>query len=412
MNKKSVLTILSLIFLTSCSSLKESVRDIGNFLNREVNTKTDITDLFKDVEEKPEELISESVSITDSEVGEHLSYIRNSVRENKIRTYTHESNKYSVYMGEYLNLMLDGENSAKVVDRNAPSYKIDVKNNRLSFMSIYRGVFNVQLFSGNEYSKTIRIETVPRYSITESNILNVIERNTKNDKILEDAITLYKLHYPKGRNYSHVNYILMKHGYDKRNTSSGRSLMLEGFEEVKNYMNHFDDDEIKNILSVASLVKRTIEIPYSKYSNDYLKEDIKKYILSRPKYEDNSVNEKYDMAFLERYYKNNEDSKEEIKALLTSYYKRIGDNSKLNELENVKTVDTSRYKKDDISTYKQMLSKETNFNNKAMLYYKIGREYAKNGNKIQARKYLTIVVQQFKNTQWEKESRKLLDSLK
>lgn len=65
-----------------------------------------------------------------------------------------------------------------------------------------------------------------------------------------------------------------------------------------------------------------------------------------------------------------------------------------------------------IDNFKKSLSTERNTEKRAETYYNIANSYVKLGNKIEARKYLTLLKQEASTSTWAKKSDILLKTIK
>lgn len=395
--KKSLAAAFVLFVFTSCSSL--DISNIGQALKPKdkhnveeiINQKNDKVSDFNNFET----IAPERTFISENEVAENLGYIKNNLREKKLRIDDEVKNSYRVYMGETLRFRLDRENSAKLLNPNPrASTKIAINNDYLSFMTIYRGNYNLALFDNGQKTRTVLVEVLPKNVLAESNIYDIIQNNfNKNNKILEDAITLYKTHYPNGQHYTRLNYYLLKYAENKNNVS----MMKEGLNGLKNNLAAFSLNEQKDIIRLAIELRQDLQLPLSIYTNRdaELQELLKQYIMLKANKNTN------DRLFLEQLSQDKQEDKQAETTADRLKEERKNINLKKDSKEN-----------NTLDALKKKLLMERNPEKKAKLYYDIGKNYLDSGNKTQAKKYLIVVVRQFANTKWARQSQELLKNIK
>lgn len=407
-NKKIYIAIILSLFV-GCTNLRENniFNEISNMVGSN-DKKVDIRELLA-VEEDEKNVESEEKVLTSQNVEKYLTEIKDRLKKSEKRNFSKVKNYYQGLIGEQLILPLENENFAKLT--TAPKNtlpKVSIKDNSLYFRSIYKGEYYISTYKGNTLERKIKIEILPKYSFTEKNIFDIIlENSEKNNKILEDAITLYKIHYPEGKNYKKVNYYLLKYGY--LNNDSG--IMNEALESFKDNITNFSDEEQAYIINAASKLNKNLYIPANVYStsNKNLIDALNGYLLKK------DILDKKDALFMEKSLKEGfiKDANQ-VKNKLDSWYKNNGQVSNTSNIytrinESINSFSDPR---DKISALKKSLVNTKDKNKKLETYYDIANSYLKLGNKVEAFKYLNLIKQEATGGEVLRKAETLIKELK
>lgn len=140
-----------------------------------------------------------------------------------------------------------------------------------------------------------------------------------------------------------------------------------------------------------------MQLPLSIYTNRdaELQELLKQYIMLKANKNTN------DRLFLEQLSQDKQEDKQAETTADRLKEERKNINLKKDSKEN-----------NTLDALKKKLLMERNPEKKAKLYYDIGKNYLDSGNKTQAKKYLIVVVRQFANTKWARQSQELLKNIK
>lgn len=410
---KKMSILFSIIIFVSCSNLKnDSLRGITDILG------SDNDNLAESVKYQ-DDFAEENVTLTSENVEKYLNIVKDRLKNSDKRVYKEINNEYKVLVGEYLVAPLNNETAAKVV--SAPkntNTRVKVEDNNLIFRTIYKGNYGLSIYEGNNLIRKINVSALTKFNFSESNIYDIIAENyQKNNKTLENAISLYKIYYPNGVNIRKVNYFLLDYAYKKQNTS----MIIEALDALKSDIDSFSDNEKILILQAARLTKKDVFIPASLYrtTNKELEKELSIYLKSK------NVLDKKDVVFLEKSSANETATdRDATLEKVSSWYKNNGDVSKAKDLENqvsdkkvenlyemgLKNMKTNP--KVAIDNFKKSLSTERNSNRRAETYFNIANSYLKLGNKVEALKYLTLIKQEFAGSDWVKKSELLINTIK
>ncbi|MDO4690946.1 MAG: hypothetical protein Q4A58_06605 [Fusobacterium sp.] len=414
---KKISIIFSIILLTSCTSLKtNSLKGITDILGLD-NTEKEGSSV--DNTKKQDEFIQENVILTDENVSEYLNIVKERLKKSEKRIVDSTENNYKVLVGEYLITPFNKGTVAKVI--NAPkntNTRVKLEGTNLIFRTIYRGNYAVALYDGSSLVRKINISALTKFNFSEDNIYSIILANSeKKTKILENAISLYKIYYPNGVNVRKVNYFLLDYAHSKKD----KAMIIEALESLKTEIENFNDNQKILILQAARLTNKDIFIPASLYrtKNTELEKELGAYLKSK------NVLDKKDVVFLEKTSasENSEDRNTTLEKI-SSWYKNNGDVSKAKNLED-KTTNAKVESLYDIAirnmnsnpklaidNFKKSLANEKNKNRRAETYYNIANSYLKLGNKVEALKYLTLIKQEFVGSDWVKKSELLINTIK
>lgn len=410
------LTMLSLLLLmTACTNVPNTLfKDIEGILgksNDENNAVKEISQYtVEDIDFKQENIILNSEN-----VGVYLEKIKARLKNSEKRIVAETLEMYKVLLGEYLVTPISDGNSVKLTNfpKNTNS-RLRLENGSLIFRSIYTGNYTLSIYQNNNLIRKINVEALDKYKFSESNLYDIILENLeKNNKTLEDSITLYKINFPNGKYIKNVNYYLLKYGIKTEN----KSIINEALDVFKNDILSYTDEEKIEIIKAAKLLKKNIYIPSSLYNTEdtNLLKELGDYL------KDKAVLDKKDVLLLEKISETgvlNENLS--VIERINSWYKRNGDISKVREIEEKKSQENKETYFDiamknldinpkiAIENFKKSLLKDKLISKKADTYYNIAASYLKLGNKVEAIKYISLLKQEFSGTDWVKRAEKLL----
>ncbi|WP_022819491.1 tetratricopeptide repeat protein [Fusobacterium russii] len=414
---KKLSILFSVIIFASCTSLKNNslkgIRDILGLDNE--GKENSVTERV----ENQNDFIQEEVVLTSENVEQYLNIVKDRLKKSEKRINTSMDDSYKVLVGEYLVTPVNSGNVAKVV--SAPkntNTRVKVEDGNLIFRTIYRGNYGLSIYEGNNLIRKINIAALTKFNFSESNIYDIIAENSqKNNKTLENAISLYKIYYPNGTNIRKVNYFLLNYAYKKED----KTMINEALDALKSDIANFNENDQITILRAAKLVNKDIFIPASLYrtANKELEKELATYI------KDKNILDKKDVVFLEKTSANENDSdRNTTLEKISSWYKNNGDVSKAKDLENKNSTSKTESLYDiamknmntnpklAIDNFKKSLSTEKNASKRAEIYYNIANSYLKLGNKVEALKYLTLIKQEFVGSDWVKKSELLINTIK
>lgn len=416
---KKLSFLFSLIVFTSCANISNKpLKGITDILGTETDTKKE--EIVKEISTQ-DEFLQEDVVLTNENVSQYLEDIKNKLKNSDKRIETDIAENYKVFVGEYLAAPLEQNTSIKLTNfpKNTSS-RLRKDDANFIFRTIYRGNYILSVYQGNSLLRKVNISAITKYNFSENNIYDIITQNLdKKNKTFEDAISLYKIYYPNGVNIRKVNYLLLDYAYEKKNTT----MINEALDSLKNDLDSFNDEEKEKIIKAAKLVNKPIFIPASVYrtTNTKLEKEVTNYIKDKP------VLDKKDVEFLEKTTKTSTATVEEKKSTLekiTDWYKNNGEVTKAKTVEAQASSSKAESLFDSgiknmnnnprlaIDNFKKSLSTERNTEKRAETYYNIANSYVKLGNKIEARKYLTLLKQEASTSTWAKKSDILLKTIK
>lgn len=416
-NLRKISILFSIIIFTSCTNLKNnSLKDIRDILGLDNESKENV------VTEKTlnkDDFIQEDIVLTNENIEKYLNIVKDRLKKSEKRINKSMENNYKVLVGEYLVTPISNGNVAKITSapKNTNS-RVKVEDGNLIFRTIYRGNYGLSIYEGNNLIRKINVAALTKFNFSESNIYDIIAENSqKNNKTLENAISLYKIYYPNGTYIRKVNYFLLDYAYKKED----KSMINEALDALKADISNFNEEQQLIILKAAKLVNKDIFIPASLYrtSNKELEKELAAYI------KDKNILDKKDVVFLEKTSTNESDTDRNITLeKVSSWYKNNGDVSKAKDLESknseskteslydVAMKNMNKNPKIAIDNFKKSLAVEKNSNKRAEIYYNIANSYLKLGNKVEALKYLTLIKQEFVGSDWVKKSELLINTIK
>lgn len=416
-NLRKISILFSIIIFTSCTNLKNnSLKDIRDILGLDNESKENV------VTEKTlnkDDFIQEDIVLTNENIEKYLNIVKDRLKKSEKRINKSMENNYKVLVGEYLVTPISNGNVAKITSapKNTNS-KVKVEDGNLIFRTIYRGNYGLSIYEGNNLIRKINVAALTKFNFSESNIYDIIAENSqKNNKTLENAISLYKIYYPNGTYIRKVNYFLLDYAYKKED----KSMINEALDALKADISNFNEEQQLIILKAAKLVNKDIFIPASLYrtSNKELEKELAAYI------KDKNILDKKDVVFLEKTSTNESDTDRNITLeKVSSWYKNNGDVSKAKDLESknseskteslydIAMKNMNKNPKIAIDNFKKSLAVEKNSNKRAEIYYNIANSYLKLGNKVEALKYLTLIKQEFVGSDWVKKSELLINTIK
>lgn len=410
------LSMLSLLLLmTACTNAPNMVfKNIEDILGKS-NDENNVVKEISPYTVEDTDFKQESIILNSENVSTYLEKIKARLKNSEKRVVDKSLDMYKVLLGEYLVTPISDGNTAKLTNfpKNTNS-RLRLENGNLIFRTIYTGNYAVSIYQNNNLLRKINVEALSKYRFSESNIYDIILENLdKNNKTLEDAITLYKINFPNGKYIKSVNYYLLKYGIKTEN----KSIINEALEVFKNDILSYNDEEKIEIIKAAKLLKKDIYIPSSLYKteNTNLLKEVGDYL------KDKAVLDKKDVLLLEKISGTGVlDEDLSVIERVNSWYKRNGDISKVREIEekksqtNKETYFDIAMKNLDINpkiaieNFKKSLLKDKLISKKADTYYNIAASYLKLGNKVEAIKYISLLKQEFSGTDWVKKAEKLL----
>lgn len=414
---KKLSILFSIIIFASCTNLKNnSLKGIKDILGLDNEGKENtITERI----ENQNDFIQEDVGLTNENIEKYLNIIKDRLKKSEKRIDNSINSNYKVLVGEYLVTPVENGNTVKVVSSpKNTNTRVKVENDNLVFRTIYRGNYGLSIYEGNNLVRKINIAALTKFNFSESNIYDIIAENSqKNNKTLENAISLYKIYYPNGAYIRKVNYFLLDYAYNKED----KSMINESLDALKSDIGNFNEEQQIIILKAAKLVNKDIFIPASLYrtKNKEVEKELATYL------KDKNILDKKDVVFLEKTSVNeNESDRNATLEKISSWYKNNGDVSKAKDLESknsdsktenlydiaMKNINTNP--KIAIDNFKKSLAMEKNSNKRAETYYNIANSYLKLGNKVEALKYLTLIKQEFVGSDWVKKSELLINTIK
>lgn len=402
---KKISSLFLALLLTSCTSINtQRVFDRFDGIFTDKNNE-EVVEINPDV--TFDNKIVENKILTSDNVDIYLNIVKDRLRANQKVEGDEFQPSYKILVGEYLTLKTNGENTAKIATSpKNTNARVKIVNGKLYFRSIYKGNYAINLYQNNYLTKKINVVVTSKYNFSESNIYDIIlENSAKNNKILKNAVTLYKIYYPNGKNHKNVSYELLKYGY----TNKDNSIINEALEVLKSDINSFDDSQKNLILKAAALSKKRIFIPEKIYftADKELQKTLADYIQTK------DILDKKDKIFLERNFQSifnkisTEKQKDDAK-INNSEDTSVKNNSFLGAIQKKLNLN----KKNDIKEPKKALIKEKSGNKKAEIYYNLMEKHVKSGDRIKALRYLSLIKQQDPNSEWAKKAEKLANEVK
>lgn len=410
--KKIIISALLASVFISCANLNTVGTEKSNDFIKDIFTEN--TSENTDVK-TTEEVESVDITLTSENVSEYLNEIKNSLKSSEKIVETEVKNNYDIYIGKYLIAPLDNETNVRLTSspRNSTP-RLKVENGNFSFRTIYAGNYGLSVYNGASLTRRINIRAITKYNFSETNIYDIIlENSEKNNKTLEDALTLYKMYYPTGANIKRVNYILLKYGYENDNSA----ITKEAIGVLKSDLNSFNDEEKALIIKAAMKVNSNIFISNSTFNttNPELKNSLKEYVSKK------EILDKKEVRFIENSIKSGEISpNSEIGGKVDSWYQNNTNSTKDTENSTIKNVAATKQVKEtfydkamktinsdpkaSIDNFKKSLSRDNLGEKRSEVYYNIANSYLKLGNRVEAMKYITLLKQQYPNSDWMKKA--------
>ncbi len=391
-NLKKICGIFLTLLLTSCTSMNTQgvFERLGNIFEEE-NGGGKVVEIGE-TEKEYQVLTSENVK-------SYLGEIKNRLKRRQRIEVREKKYTYDVLIGEYLVLSLDGETRAKITTfpvNTTPRVKIS--GNKLYFRTIYKGGYGIDLYNGAYLTRKINIVATSKNNFSESNIYDIIlENSAKNNDILKDAVTLYKIYYPNGKNYKKVSYKLLEYGYKRQD----KQIINEALNILKSDMKYFDDEQKKILLNSATLTGKRIFVPRSVYmtKNTELKEALARYIKAK------DILDKKDKIFMQENFPNFLDE--------INKKSEIEENIENDNKETIKIINSKvEESKNKIKDYKKELSKQNSKDRKVQIYYNLMNKYVNSGDKAKALRYLSLIKQGAPNSELAKNAERKVMQMK
>lgn len=408
LKKLSILMITGI--LVACSGLDNLSERKHSGPIKEIKGELEIPK-EKKIEDNDTKIISKEIS--DENIREYLSIIKNNLKNSIKKVDDNIKNDYTIDLGETLIFPLDNEKALKLMSSpKNTNARINISNGKVNFRSIYQGQYILSTYMDNTLNRKINIAVKAKYNFSEKEVYDIIVRNSENkNKDLENAVTLYKMMFPTGRYLREVNYLFLKYAYDIRNVS----IMNEALSGLKNDFSWYSDEEKAVILKVAKLTNKNVFVPAETYNttNPKLKKALHEYLGNKENFDKN------DKLFMEKIKLenselSNEVVKEKLKELIDSSVpirsKSLLDIKTKNKIESyydkaMKNLNSNP--RVAIENFKKSLSTEKIQDKKSEIYYNIASSYAKLGNKVEVTKYLRLLKQEFPNSEWLRKSEAL-----
>lgn len=374
--------LVSMLFLTACTSLN---------LSKPKDLTGEIRDLLiegsKTTEEKVE-LEQQKFVLTTENVSQVLASVREEVRKNEKVSLDENAKKVEIYAGKMASIKGESgiRNLKMALSPRRASYSLKAQKNTIAFRSIYQGVYLISWedFIGN--SKQVQIENILKYKFTAEENYAIISRNfqDKNLKKLQDAVSLYQISFPEGKQLRQSMLLLLQLAREKEEKKTVKEALqywnsLQGFsareEEQIALAKELLGESKGNVEPELSTVENPDQYNSFKtlYQSGNRKETLKLY--------EGAVSDYLSALALNQNFK---ETAQLYQSLGNSYF------------------GLGKYQESAEAFQKSLASQTKQEKNQkgAELYYKLASAYRKLGNKTEYIKYLNILKQAYPNTLW------------
>lgn len=315
--KKIVYLYLALV-LSSCTSLDSFKDSIAG--NKE--TGNSIENIWNNPDN---ELKTQQIILNTSAPAGILSDISSTLKRGYVREYNGAYNgTYEVYVGDYVSIPLGiGEDSYNVLF--APlgtSYDIQLKDGKLFFRGIYRGSYEITLYSSGSFSRKITIHNKLKYEFTEQNNYEVITQNyqSNNLKGLSDSVAVHRIAFPNSFRDKEISFMLI----DLAGKDGNTKIIKEEVDFLQKYTKLDENDKLNIINALKNVQDKNFELSSSLLEFDSTAQNLNQEIANLIMAKNNLTQD--EIGFLEKLYASNTQSQDgNLGAFIGNWYVKNGD---------------------------------------------------------------------------------------
>lgn len=387
---KKILILGSLLLLTACTSFDISGR---SGISRDV-----IRDLLTDDTENASEVSNEgktqeTLILTPENVSKVLASVKETIQENEKIVFDAKAKRVAIYTGQYADIKDNAgiKNLKMTLSPRRAIASLKQDGNSILFRSIYQGVYLISWEDFLGEKKQLQIENNLKYKFTEEENYAIISRNfdDKNLKTTEEAVSLYQIAFPAGEHLRQSMFLLLKLSTEKEDKKIAKDT-LQYWQQLQG-LSKKEQEEVSLAKQLLGEVK--VEAKESGAGSEIIPEE------TRGNYE----------SFKNLYQSGNR------KATLLLYDGAISDYlSALAVNQNFKETSqlyqglgnayygVGKYQ-ESVEYFQKSLhsqSPKEKSDKGAELYYKLAAAYNKLGNKVEYKKYLTILRSTYPSTLW------------
>lgn len=323
--RKKIIILASSLFLFSCSNLQE------DYLK-----KQDTTAYNGGVKTKNKTLQQENFILNESGAKYLYDLIEMDVNNNSTREYlsTQIFSPMDVYIGETLTIRDLNADTIRIISEPVKkNYTLKIENKTLKFNSLYQGEYVVELYNGNVFLCTIKIQNKLKYTFSEKDNYDIIVQsyNDKNLDLLLKSSQLYLMAFPANSKQKDVAFMLLKSNFSPEKKSLIKNKI--DYLQTNFHLNEYEKIELLKIENSYDGGILTIDNYYLDYNKDevQLNREIMKIIQRK-----NRASSE-ELEFLEQFYTDSQDSN--LAAVIGMFYLKNGNLEKGDYYKSISGVD-------------------------------------------------------------------------
>lgn len=287
---KKFIYLCLLLFLAGCTSIENLVDNKNeNIIEKNYGS---------------EELKTQEIILNSSDPAGILNDISNSLKRGYVREYNSSySNKYEVYVGDYLSIPLGiGEDSYNMFFYPlGTSYEMEIRDGKLLFRGIYQGNYEVMLYSAGSFSRKITIQNILKYQFAEQNNYELIQQSYKagNIKLLSDSVAIHRIAFPNSFRDKEISFMLI----DLAGKDGNAKIIKDEIDFLQKYTKLDEYDKLNIINSLKLIQDKNFEISNSLLEFDSSATNLNQEIVQLILAKENPTQE--EIIFLEKVYSSN-----------------------------------------------------------------------------------------------------------
>ena len=287
---KKFIYLCLLLFLAGCTSIENLVDNKNeNIIEKNYGS---------------EELKTQEIILNSSDPAGILNDISNSLKRGYVREYNSSySNKYEVYVGDYLSIPLGiGEDSYNMFFYPlGTSYEMEIRDGKLLFRGIYQGNYEVMLYSAGSFSRKITIQNKLKYQFEEQNNYELIQQSYKagNIKLLSDSVAIHRIAFPNSFRDKEISFMLI----DLAGKDGNAKIIKDEIDFLQKYTKLDEYDKLNIINSLKLIQDKNFEISNSLLEFDSSATNLNQEIVQLILAKENPTQE--EIIFLEKVYSSN-----------------------------------------------------------------------------------------------------------
>lgn len=287
---KKFIYLCLLLFLAGCTSIENLVDNKNeNIIEKNYGS---------------EELKTQEIILNSSDPAGILNDISNSLKRGYVREYNSSySNKYEVYVGDYLSIPLGiGEDSYNMFFYPlGTSYEMEIRDGKLLFRGIYQGNYEVMLYSAGSFSRKITIQNILKYQFAEQNNYELIQQSYKagNIKLLSDSVAIHRIAFPNSFRDKEISFMLI----DLAGKDGNAKIIKDEIDFLQKYTKLDEYDKLNIINSLKLIQDKNFEISNSLLAFDSSATNLNQEIVQLILAKENPTQE--EIIFLEKVYSSN-----------------------------------------------------------------------------------------------------------